>query len=709
MTADLTLTPSQQSVVNATGSLFVVGPAGAGKTTALQQRVLTLLRQREPAYTILVLVADREQRQAYTTFVQRAAAGSFADLKIGHYSSLTREMVILFWPLVARDAGFRSGFQPPTFLGYDLAQLMMWRIITPLLGRGAFANVRLKPQQIMSQLLDTLSRAALNNLDIMEATQRQISTWTGEPDHVLSLEQAYQAAILFRQHCQSHNLLDLSLTIETFNRHVLGHPEFSRYFSERFRHLLVDNLDEQTPAGQFFVRQLLPQTVTTVLAYDEGGGYRRFLAADPIGAARLSTSCRQLVRLEESFSSSPAIQAVSQTVEAFLHGQSAWAADAGPTPLAPDVLKLAQTAILQRVMGRYRREMVFRLAQQLAELVRVKNVPAREIAVIVPYMDGAMQYSLLRAFKGAGVPMNLVRRRASPREEPRVRAWLTWTALAHPEWGLTPTEFDVAEALTLSLNRLDPARAALLAQRLYDTSAGRLRPADELAERYQERVGADILGPYEQLRQWLAAQRAEQRLDHFLYQLFADLLSQPMFQPEPDLAGAAVCGWLVQTATRLCDSAESLGLLTPTDIGQAFLDSINQGLVTTQPPDTGDPPDPEGVIITTIYGYLLHARPVQVQVWLETAASGWWDIPRQPLSNAFVLSPGWDPQQGWTAAHEIDLRNQLLSRIIVGLTNRCRGGIILATSELDRRGQRQDGTLWRALETARELSQAAAA
>lgn len=708
MTVAPVLTPRQQAVVDASGSMFVMGPAGTGKTTALQQRLLSLLRQREPAYTFLLLVADRDQRLAYTRFIQEAAVGSYTDLKIGHYSSLAREMVILFWPLVAREAGFRSGFHPPTFLGYDLAQLMMWRITTPLLGQGAFAHVRLKPQQIVSQLLDTLSRAALNNLDVRQATERQVGAWVGDPDHLVSLEHAYEAAVLFRQHCQSHNLLDLSLTIDTFNRFVLGHPEFSRYFSERFRHLLVDNLEEQTPAGQLFISRLLPQTVTTALAYDEGGGYRRFLSADPLGAARLSATCRQVIRLESGFNGNPALRAINQTVEAFLNGQASWR-DAPVEPLPPAVLKQGQTAILQRINGRYRREMVFRLAQHLVRLIREDNIPASEIAVIVPYMDGALQYSLVRAFKGAGVPMNLVRRRASPREEPRVRAWLTWTALAHPLWGVIPTEFDVAEALALSLPQLDPARAALLAQRLYDMSTGSLRPAEELPARFRERVGEEALAHYELLRRWLTdASTTRPRLDHFLYQLFADLLSQPVFRPEPDLAGAAVCGWLVQTATRLCDAAESLGLLTPAEIGQAFLDSINQGLVTTQPPDTGDPPDPNGVIITTIYGFLLHARPVRIQVWLETAASGWWDIPRQPLSNAFVLAPSWNSEQGWTAIEEIDIRNQLLSRIVFGLTNRCRDGIILATSELDRRGQRQDGPLWRALETARELSEAAA-
>jgi len=43
------------------------------------------------------------------------------------------------------------------------------------------------------------------------------------------------------------------------------------------------------------------------------------------------------------------------------------------------------------------------------------------------------------------------------------------------------------------------------------------------------------------------------------------------------------------------------------------------------------------------------------------------------------------------------VRNELLARIVRGLTARCRDGIILASSDLDRRGQRQDGALWRAL------------
>ena len=67
-----------------------------------------------------------------------------------------------------------------------------------------------------------------------------------------------------------------------------------------------------------------------------------------------------------------------------------------------------------------------------------------EIAIIAPYLDGALRYTLTQALKQAGLPYRLLRRRSSPRDEPCVRALLTWLALAHPTWGIPVNPFDVA-------------------------------------------------------------------------------------------------------------------------------------------------------------------------------------------------------------------------------------------------------------------------
>lgn len=683
------LTSWQQNAVSAGGSTFLHGPAGVGKTTALHHRLLRLLQEGEPAYTILVLIAEEEHRTPFLDFLHAQNAAPYADLKITTYTYLAREMVSLFWPLVARPAGFQRPYQPPTSLSYDLAQLLMWRIVTPMLREGAFANLRLRPQQLVSQLLDTLNRAALNGLTLEQGFERTLSAWAGPADEVHYLHDAQIAARRFRNHCLAYSLLDLSLMVEVFDTQLVENQEFHRYFSERFRHLIVDNVDEQTPAGQGFIASLTGKVASMAIAFDRDGGYKRFLSADPAGAEKFRQRCDQTIELSEadSHTTSPPLVHLANLVQNYL-------TIGGPRRPVGD----AQQAILGVITGRYRREMVAQLPLVLQNLIYEQGVAPRDIAIVTPYLDGALRYSLEQALGEAGIPYYLFKRRSSPRDEPRIRAWLTWLALAHPEWEMWPSPYDVAEALTLSIFGLDPARAQLLVEHLYRADEGILLPAGDTDADLVRRIGEAHVQMVERLRLWLEENGGKMPLDVFLHRLFSELLALPPYQPEPDLAGAAVCNWLVRTAGNLRQAAPNLGLQTNGDTGRTFIQGIYQGLVTADPPELGEPPDIEGVMISTIYGHLLAGNVVRVQVWLETAATGWWDIPRQPLSNAFVLTPDWEPERPWTMDEDFLIRNQLLWRIVRGLTARCRDGIVLANSDLDRRGQRQDGVLWRALQ-----------
>lgn len=683
------LTAVQEQAIIAEGSSFLLAPAGSGKTTTLHHRLLHLLQQGEPAYTILVLVAEDEQREDFLDFLHQNDVGPYADLKITTYTYMAREMVTLFWPLVARPAGFAKPFQPPTPLTYDLAQLLMWQQITPLLENGAFADLRLRPQQIVSQLIDTLNRAALSGLSLDQAIERTIKTWSGLNDDLRHLHEAKTAARTFREHCRQNNLLDLSLTIRTFDTQLVHHQEFHRYFSERYRHMIVDNVEEQTPAGQNFIAELMNKTVSTTIAYDAGGGYKRFLSADPLNANQFHTLSQNTFHFDHSFTTTEPLDHLANLVEndLILGGTKKPSNRAGE-------------AIIARIQGRYRHEMIAQLPHVLRELIDDHDVHPRDIALVTPYLDGALRYGIEQAFQQANIPYYLLRRRSSPRDEPRIRAWLTWLALAHPNWGIVPSPYDVTEALTLSIAGLDPARAQLITEALYRPEIPALLTVLELSERVEQRTGRGIASLVEQLRQWLAEHGGDYPLDTFLHRLFNDLLAQPPYQPTPDVAGAAVCDWLVRTASKLRQASPALGLTSPDEMGRAFINGINQGLVTADPPELGEPPDLNGVMISTVYGFVLSGRTAHVQIWLESAATGWWDIPRQPLSNVFVLNQSWPEDRLWTMDQDFKTRNQLLARIIRGLTTRCTGNIILANSDLDRRGQRQDSPLWRALQPA---------
>ncbi len=682
------LNDRQREAVTTPGDVLLLGPAGSGKTTALQRRLVHLLRQGVSAYNLLVLVAEYGHEQPFLSEVRAANLGPYAQLNITTYNSLAREMVSLFWPLVAREAGFAAPHRPPTFLEYDMAQLLMWRILQPLQAEGAFAGLRLQPQRVVSQLIDILNRAAFNGLSLEEAIARQARAWKHDGDQLKLLADAAEAAQRFRAYCLRGGLLDFSLTIEVFDRQLVGSPVFHRYFTERYRHVLVDNVEETTHAAQSFVVSLRAACESLAVAFDTEGGYRRFLSADPAGAwARLEGLGRRL-EFDASYTSRPALRHLAGALERFLDAR----------PAAPN--SEAAPAVLAVVQRRYRREMLAALPAALEAVMAAHDVLPRDVAILAPYLDGALQYTLRSALRRAGIPYRLLRRRSSPREEPRVRAWLTWLALARPEWDRAPSPFEVAEALDLSIAGLDPARAALLARHAYSRDgAPQWLPADRLDPAIVDRVGPAEVALAESIRAWIFDGGAELALAAFLYQLFNDLLGQPAFQPDgqPDPTGAAICDWLVRTASRLVEAAPALGLSEPGDVGRAFIDGINQGLVTANPPDLGEPPDEDGVVLATVYGYLLSGLHSRVQVWLECGIMGWWQTPYQPLSNAFLLVASRE-EATWDAQDDIAVRNELLGSVIQGLASRCHDGVLLTLSDLDRRGQRQNGPLWRALQ-----------
>ncbi len=685
------LSPPQETVVQANDNILLWGDAGSGKSVALQHRLLRLLQEGESAYNILVLVSEYGLEQPFLQLIRESDVGAYADLHIATYNSLAREITLLFWPLVARDAGFAQPHKPPVFLEYDMAQLLMWRILTPMQDEGAFANLRLRPQRIVSQLIDILNRAAFNGLTLEEAVARQAHIFAAEPDRIQNLHDAAQAAGDFRRFCLENSLLDFSLTIEVFDNHLVEHSEFNRYFKERYRHLLVDNIEEHTAAAQRFVANQMGGECTVAVAYDRGGGYRRFLSADPVGAKRFNSLCRQIDFAGISYASSEPTQHIGNLVESFLLHR----------PNLP--VEQASDGIRAIVKSRYRREMLEALPDALLDMMAGDEIQPSDIALIAPYLDGALQYSLRQTLGNAGIPYRLLRRRSTPRDEPRIRAWLIWLALGHPDWGVPPAPYDVAEALTISIEGVDPARAALLVKDGYDAAAGILTPISELSEAICERIGEETLQTVERLRLWLAENGQTMTLDQFLYALFNDLLALPPFQSDPEKAidAAAICDWLTRTAANLRRSAPNIGLTEDAEIGRAFVDGIYQGLVTANPPDLGDPPDPDGIAIATTYGYLLSGLTSKIQVWLDAGITGWWQTPFQPLSNAFVMAPSRSDELSWTAQEEIDIRNELLTHIVRGLTNRCSNGVILAVSDLDRAGQRQNGQLWRALQPAR--------
>ena len=121
-------------------------------------------------------MAEPEHRAAFFDAVHQSSLGPYAELNVTDYSRLAQRMVALFWPLVARDAGFERPYLPPTPLSYDQAQVLMWRVVTPLLAHGSFATPRLRPPPIRAPRRQRRRRGATSTPSLSPARTSSAGT-----------------------------------------------------------------------------------------------------------------------------------------------------------------------------------------------------------------------------------------------------------------------------------------------------------------------------------------------------------------------------------------------------------------------------------------------------------------------------------------------------------------------------------------------------
>jgi len=89
----------------------------------------------------------------------------------------------------------------------------------------------------------------------------------------------------------------------------------------------------------------------------------------------------------------------------------------------------------------------------------------------------------------------------------------------------------------------------------------------------------------------------------------------------------------------------------------------------------------------------MYNRAVDYQFWLNVSSPGWWERIYQPLTHPYVLSRNWTPGELWTDAHEFEVRQTMLHRLVVGLLRRCRKHVYLGISRLNEQGFEETGPL----------------
>jgi hypothetical protein len=497
--------------------------------------------------------------------------------------------------------------------------------------------------------------------------------------------------------------------VEVFLNQIWSVPVCRNYLAKTYHHLIFDNLEEDTPVTHDLFSEWLPQLESALLIYDWDGGYRVFLGADPVSGYQLKDQCQQQVNFCESFVTSPGLEVLAASLKESLN----LAADRADSPfVSPTQPNLGESIkdpfagdvhrVLEFENHRFHPQMLDWVADQVYHLVGEEGVPPEEIVILAPFMSDSLRYSLIERLTRKGIPTQSHRPSRALREEPAAQCLLTLAAIAHPEWGMTPTRFDVTYALIQAIEGMDLVRAQLLAEIVYRTPEGRpkLTSFERINPEMQERISYQLGERYENLRLWLEAYsiKPAEELDHYLSRLFGELLSQPGYGFHRERDAGQVAANLIDSTRRFrWIVAESLAEDAKA-LGQEYVQLVQQGVVAAQYIRSWSSRIEGAVFLAPAYTFLMSNRPVDYQFWLDVGGRGWAERLYQPLTQPYVLSRYWPPGAPWTDNEEFASSQEALFRLTTGLIRRCRHKVFLGLSDLGETGYEMKGPFLRAIQ-----------
>jgi superfamily I DNA/RNA helicase len=678
--------------------LVLQGPVGTGKTSAATIHLQELLDRGVPAQEILVFLPQRALAEPYREVGKEHVGGRVDILTI---SGLARRMIQRFWPLVAEDAGFDES-QPATFLTLETAQYFMSRVTDPLREEGAFAGLSIAESRLYSQLIDNINKAALVGFPPSEISERLKGAWIGSDERESVFDDAQRAADRYLQMCRENNLLGFGLQLQVFRKHLWPNETCRNYLRGTYRHLIADNVEEGVPTTHDMLLEWIPDMDSALVIYDEGGGYRKFLGADPDSAERLKDCCEHHIRLEagemeDDDSASNGQAKISGLGEQLSRALQPHRGNLG----SPEEIRQLRTQIGVIHEETYP-EMLESVGRRVKSLIESGTEP-EDIVVLAPFLSDTLRHELSNLLTRLEVPFSLRRPSRPLSKEPAVKALLALSAMAHPTWRVQLGTQDLAQAFSFSIEDLDPIRAHLLARAVYETDEEgrpRLRPFSAVASDTQERVTYRLGEQYDQIQRWIKSYVGEddQPLDHFLNRLFGEVLSQEGFGFHDDFDAAARADRLVESARKFRQVIEKADLEGQSPTGRLYLRTVRKGVAAAQYVQDWAEGTDEGVLLTPAHTFLVQNRRAPHQFWLDVGSTGWHSRIRQPLTHPYVLSRSWEEGKEWTDADETAAGLDMLSRTTDGLTRRCSGQVHLAISGRGRNGQREQGYLLKAFQ-----------
>jgi len=671
-------------------SVFLEGEFGTGKTTTAIARLGQLMAH-FPGFQILVLVPQRSLGKPYIKYIDQQLQYSGSLPNLSTLGSLTRRMVSLFWPVISKEAGFLNPSLPPQFLSTETAQYCMEKAITPFLEQGFFQSLVLTRNRLYGQILDDLNKTAIIRFPLNEISHWLKSVSNLETGLSKAFDQVLICATEFRKYCFLNNLVDYSLQVELFFKHLWNKDIFKEYFYKNFRVLIADNVEEDVPAAHDLIKEWIPNFDSSLILFDQYGGFRSFLGADPQSGASIKSLCEKNEYFKNKIDQNKSLISFS----AALHDCISQERRSSVNYDFSDVLTINDYHFYP--------EMIASVCSQIKMLVDSQKARPGEIVILSPYLSDALNFSISTVLGSLRIPNRSSRPSQMYIKDPRIRAFFTFAKFAHPQWQLQISLYELRNALMVILPNLDIVKADLIVKTLFSVkqSSEGLRSFDTITNhQMQERITFSIGEKLERLNGWIKDYRSRDPLplDVFFSEIFGELLSQKGFGLFADFNAASRIDQMTRSIRVFRQFSTQVLGMDDISAGIEYIRSVENGLLPSAILNFEER-EGDSVLIAPAHTFLMENSKVEFQFWLDIGSLGWWERLNQPLTNPYLLNRNRDLDLLWTEADEFETNRAGMERIVKGLINRCGKMIFVSTVRTNENGSEQRGPLLQAFQT----------
>ncbi|OIP74911.1 MAG: hypothetical protein AUK48_08770 [Oscillatoriales cyanobacterium CG2_30_44_21] len=670
-------------------NLWIEGCSCSGKTARIIQHFCDWTEQdfahqpnpQAASQKVLVFAVDAEQRRNLSDRLIVATHGKYPATVVTPLSFF-RDEVCLFWTLLVKELQLKAQF--PLFLRVENEQelaALCWR---DRLEMQTLQMESVGRDRLVRRFLDLYLLAAYGGRSIQEVPailnvglESITDLASGESiGNILEQWQEIGEALAeWRDYCWDRGLLTYGIIVDLFVQHLFPHPQYQRRLKQRFRHVIVDRVDEMPAIACDLCKFLLQNGVQGLFTFNSAGSARLGLGADPDYWQEIKAECKIdiLPKASNTLGSEIAplvLEIVSEPSQRFIE----------PFANIYGIESISRSKLFRNV------------AESIAEAIASNQIQANEIAIIAPGLDNIANYAIAEILRKKDIQVYPLNDQRPLSHSAQVRSLLTLLALTYPNLGKLVSRDQISEMLVVLTEVIDPVRAGLLADHCFvpHPEHPHLLPAETYNQ--WNRFGYAATQAYEQLRQWI-----EQQYPRPAPLIFIDRAIQSFFQSRKLAYEYTITlRELIETAQFYWQLSYRLDQKDPL-ILERFIQLIRQGIVTANPYYSTIPEN--SVVLATIFQYRMARLNHRWQFWLDASSDLWLQGGSASLFGAPLFLKNWNGEL-WTTEQENMTNLQRLQRLIGDLLDRTGERLYLCHSELSTNGQLQNGILQPLIEVA---------